>query len=75
MKPAIERNIPVDGTIKEIGRHKVIWIVRSGDDNKTIDVDFVENKYIWDFHVGVPTEYYETMVVELEKIIDSFSMI
>lgn len=75
MEAAIDHNIPVEGFVKEIGRHKAIWIVRSGPESKAIDIDLLENKYLWDFHVGVPLEYYENIVFELEEIIKSFSMI
>ncbi|MBU2700420.1 hypothetical protein Ga0466249_001512 [Sporomusaceae bacterium BoRhaA] len=69
-----KNNITVEGNIKDIGKCKVIWIVSSGK-CRVIDATLIENGVMWDFHVAIPSEYLDTMTIELEQMIESFTMI
>jgi hypothetical protein len=66
--------ISVEGRIMDIGKHKVIWIVRSGN-YKVIEANFLENGYLWSLSVGSPTEYFENMQTEMSQIIETFVMV
>lgn len=66
--------VTVEGSIKDIGKHKVVWIVSSGA-NKVIHVYFLENGYMWWLRVVVPSEYSEAMETQIKEILESFTMI
>jgi peroxiredoxin len=67
-------NVTVDGITKDIGKHKVILIISSGQ-SKVIQSYFVEDGYMWSLRVGVPNEYFDAMLIQMEQIIESFEMI
>jgi len=69
-----KNNVAVEGNIKDIGKHKVIWVVSSGK-ARVIDATLLENGVMWNFHVAIPLDYFSTMTTELEQIIESFTMI
>ena len=68
-------SVTVDGIIKDVGKHKVILIVSSGGETKVIQSYFVEDGYMWLLRVGVPNEYFDAMQIQMEQIIESFTMI
>lgn len=74
MQSAIDKGLPVEGEIKDVEKHKVIWISISGK-NKVYEVLFMEKGYLWDFTTTVPDEYSRAMDEELENLIRSFRMI
>lgn len=78
----LEKSGKAEGTIRNIGIHKVCWLIVSEEkilfDStlKSIHIMFMENGYVWSMYaVNVPEAYYDTMNKEMEQLIESFTTI
>ncbi len=70
----VKTGISVEGNVRGIGHHKVIWIIESGK-FRVINATLVEKGVMWDFRVAIPKDYFETMTSELEQLINSLTML
>ncbi|MCE5284230.1 MAG: hypothetical protein LLG02_00035 [Pelosinus sp.] len=80
--PDLEKNGKTEGTIKDIGAHKVIWFevlenkMIMDNNVKTFYINFMDNGYIWSLVISnVPTQYCDTMSKDIVSLIASFKTI